>query len=403
MKYFTLYATLSALILFSLASNTIDCAAPGGAPAQQRKDWLSWIGVVRAPIPIPQTPSEQAAGGSAAPTAAGAAEIAEDFTVIPADEPSEAVVLSGTTADVEAREEFFESLADNSPYNPDKIRSGATAPKPSRSPAALVDFGGRIDAGRFLNKLTFLWTSLYGAMQEAIKLGIQSGESSVSPDNAPVFMRLYDNNLGAVGSLKTFIDTLHDYTERLYRQGYAHPVVYYLDLDSNNIELIEPRTFEKLTALRILKLNRNKLSTIIPGTFNGLSRLKKLELHNNQIALLPRGAFYGLNRLIELDLHFNPLDKIAPGAFAGLKHVKKLNLSHSKITELTEEMFTGLDSLEELNLSHIATIKSCDPAIFARMPKLRVVDLRGTHALAGTKSTYLREFYKSTIEIKCDE
>lgn len=80
-----------------------------------------------------------------------------------------------------------------------------------------------------------------------------------------------------------------------------------IDLTDQNIDSIEPNTFEFLTNLEYLNFKNNKLTRIDSRLFKNLSNLKVLNLESNSIISFEKTSLIGLNNLEQVCIFNNPV------------------------------------------------------------------------------------------------
>jgi Leucine-rich repeat (LRR) protein len=125
-----------------------------------------------------------------------------------------------------------------------------------------------------------------------------------------------------------------------------------LDMNTNQIEEIDSKTFESFTNLKYLFLNGNKLRRIEPNTFKSLDKLLQLTIYDNQIEEIDATMFETLVNLKELDLSCNKLKRIGSNLFSRLVKLEKLYLIDNQIEEIDENSFVSLTNLHELKLEN---------------------------------------------------
>ena len=155
------------------------------------------------------------------------------------------------------------------------------------------------------------------------------------------------------------------------------PYLTRLFMDSCNIGIIYPETFNGLNYLRdlslqgnriseeqikilkslqgtltYLRLSNNRIASIPDGTFEGFTVLESLLLASNQISELISGRFHGLQSLTYLDLGENMISAVEPGSFEGLSSLQSLYLNSNNIATIQPETFgfSGLSSLTSISL-----------------------------------------------------
>lgn len=151
-----------------------------------------------------------------------------------------------------------------------------------------------------------------------------------------------------------------------------------LNLATNNIVEIEPRTFANLTNLKKLCLKWNNIDFLSDECLFGLSNLRTLNLSNNPIIEISHNAFTHVSQLEELNLKATDVSfNIESAWFRPLVHLKYLNLSDNFIADLPANLFEHLESLEELNLSvnQIRLNEAGASPKFVNLKRLKILDL----------------------------
>jgi len=128
----------------------------------------------------------------------------------------------------------------------------------------------------------------------------------------------------------------------------------YLDLENNSISTIELHSFSNLIKLETLILSLNILThfndTFI---FSPLSSLKFLNLSSNQIEIVQSNLFDSLFKLETLDLSWNRIRFIHSFAFNSLLNLRNLHLNENYQNLIIESntSFSRLDSIQNIFLS----------------------------------------------------
>lgn len=125
----------------------------------------------------------------------------------------------------------------------------------------------------------------------------------------------------------------------------------YLDLATNNIEVIEPSAFEHLQSLLGIDLSHNQLETIPVNLFDSLVNLQSLNISYNNIQQLPNDLFSKSTYLQDLRLSHNPLRVLNGELFYHLSQLKVLDMSGIDAFALKDGLFHTLNELIELDLS----------------------------------------------------
>ncbi|XP_068125823.1 leucine-rich repeats and immunoglobulin-like domains protein 2 [Hyperolius riggenbachi] len=153
------------------------------------------------------------------------------------------------------------------------------------------------------------------------------------------------------------------------------PLLQFLELRRNRIQIVESLTFQGLDSLKSLKLQRNGINQLMDGAFFGLDNMEQLELEYNNVTDINKGWLYGLRSLQQLYISQNAVHRISRDAWEFCQNLLDLDVSYNQLNRLDEFAFAGLSSLEKLNLgdnriNHIAE------GVFKDLMTLLTLDLR---------------------------
>ncbi|XP_075231728.1 uncharacterized protein LOC142330389 [Lycorma delicatula] len=157
-----------------------------------------------------------------------------------------------------------------------------------------------------------------------------------------------------------------------------------LDLDHNRIQNVSANDFLGLSKLRTIRLAWNQIQVIHDSAFGQLSSLKNLDLSGNPLKILSSSTFIGPRRLINLSL--GSLTSLIPtkGTLAfpvpESSHLQVLNLDNSPVlvNQLMEDV-AALSTFRQINVLNLAcsNITSIRSDLVNFFPRLQVLDLRG--------------------------
>ena len=124
-----------------------------------------------------------------------------------------------------------------------------------------------------------------------------------------------------------------------------------VDLSSNSLRIIEPKTFIRNPSLEILSLSGNRyLRLPEEGPFLYSNSLRVLQLSACNLSHIPPKAFQELPNLQELYISYNKIGMLYNVQEFG--HLTTLDISHNYLRDLVSDIFTALPELNHLNLSH---------------------------------------------------
>nr|AVK72307.1 slit2 protein [Isodiametra pulchra] len=148
-----------------------------------------------------------------------------------------------------------------------------------------------------------------------------------------------------------------------------------IDLSHNNIESIQPNSFEGAEFLESLVLSGNKLSDIDPGVFKNMRHLERLELRENSFRCIRNDSFSAISNLRMLDLGQNGIKTIDKNAFNGLNNLQTLNLLENHLVCNCHLSWLNV-WLKEQNAKGLANgnPRCQEPARFRSLP---IADLNG--------------------------
>ncbi|XP_011050527.1 PREDICTED: toll-like receptor 13 [Acromyrmex echinatior] len=205
--------------------------------------------------------------------------------------------------------------------------------------------------------------------------------------NSLYFLDLHDNSLSELNlnekGNKLFtlnLDKNKFNNIQQYNNGYNGGLsmadlknLHYLSVSRNEINTIESDAFQNNNELLFLNLSSNRIRHLHPKTFADLQYLKTLDLSNNQLEVLQisineteistlyinnnniknitSDTFMQMPKLMKLLMGKNKIDKIDVNTFAHLTILEELDLSSNMLSSLPEGWTESLVSLKYLNLS----------------------------------------------------
>ena len=129
-----------------------------------------------------------------------------------------------------------------------------------------------------------------------------------------------------------------------------------LNLTHNNLHFVNPKSFDVMYNVTILDLRYNKIRQIKSHTFFGLHSLDYLSLSNFQIVRFESSPFYGLTQIRHLDLSFNNFKHIRSDMFIGLITIQIIDLRGNRFLAID---FTNIADLSKNLLVYFDDILYC--------------------------------------------
>ncbi|KAK5650149.1 hypothetical protein RI129_001178 [Pyrocoelia pectoralis] len=140
-----------------------------------------------------------------------------------------------------------------------------------------------------------------------------------------------------------------------------------LDMSHNKMWNV-PKCLENIGLLRKLYLNSNNISVIEPKSFMHLTSLEQLNLNENFIEVIHKHAFAGLQNVQILDLSKNFITQLHNHQFSSIPKLRVLRLCYNKLKYLPKEVLSNT-ALEMLDLS-------CN--FFSVVPSLSLAEVGGS-------------------------
>ncbi|KAM9738191.1 TLR4 interactor with leucine rich repeats [Menidia menidia] len=125
-----------------------------------------------------------------------------------------------------------------------------------------------------------------------------------------------------------------------------------LNLQYNQIALVHPESFEKLSKLEELYLGHNLLTALPAGALQPLKKLTIFYGNNNAIKTIAPELFSNLGKLVKLRLDGNAIEAVQDSVFENLTSLHYLHLEHNQVRHVHRNAFRRLGNLRFLNLAH---------------------------------------------------
>ncbi|XP_033220661.1 slit homolog 1 protein-like [Belonocnema kinseyi] len=143
-----------------------------------------------------------------------------------------------------------------------------------------------------------------------------------------------------------------------------------LYLSGNSIYFLSNGILENMEELTEIHLDENKIRKIRKGTFNQLCKsLTNLNIESNQLDSIEPGSFVNMPKLTYLSLRNNFLTVIKSGTFRGLFYLTDLSISHNPISIIEKNSFSNVSTLLYFALDMTSThLKKLETGIFSGLP-----------------------------------
>lgn len=107
-----------------------------------------------------------------------------------------------------------------------------------------------------------------------------------------------------------------------------------------------------IQSIQKLSLRKNQIETIEPNTFNGMDNLTHLYLCGNNISYFNSEEIFKTTPLEHLYINDNHIEALTPEMFTTLTELKTLYLGKNQIESIDYEVLRSLEHLEELCLAY---------------------------------------------------
>ncbi|KAJ8027250.1 Leucine-rich repeat-containing G-protein coupled receptor 4 [Holothuria leucospilota] len=150
-----------------------------------------------------------------------------------------------------------------------------------------------------------------------------------------------------------------------------------LELQNNNIQNIPPERIEEYYHVKTMGLSWNQISVLYPGTFSRLSRLRNMICSHNNLEIVPNGVFNGTEEsLSRIYLNNNSIIIIGNRAFQGLAQVTFINLNDNLIKALPVRVFRDVINIKDLFLDN-NELKYLNKDQFKGLKEMSTLSLQG--------------------------
>ncbi|XP_019621354.1 PREDICTED: relaxin receptor 1-like [Branchiostoma belcheri] len=128
----------------------------------------------------------------------------------------------------------------------------------------------------------------------------------------------------------------------------------WLYLNHNQLRVLNSKAFYGLRSLELLELRLNHIHAVVgEGIWNNMPLLEYLVVRNNSIEVIAARDLAELTQIDGLDLSENKIVKFPSGVFRNLSVLEKLNISFNPLQVLQWDLFDGLEKLGSLDLRGI--------------------------------------------------
>ncbi|KAJ0184419.1 hypothetical protein K1T71_000842 [Dendrolimus kikuchii] len=149
----------------------------------------------------------------------------------------------------------------------------------------------------------------------------------------------------------------------------------FLELSSDAIAALPPRSFAGLPSLESLSLWKNRIADVDNDTFAGLEKVRLLSLNQNRLRELRGAALSPLRGLEELSVEKNPLARLRDGFLEGLDLLVNVTISSSESMVLDPRAFADLKSLSNLVLEE-CQLQELPSTVFQGSKAIRTLMLK---------------------------
>ncbi|KAJ0184420.1 hypothetical protein K1T71_000843 [Dendrolimus kikuchii] len=149
----------------------------------------------------------------------------------------------------------------------------------------------------------------------------------------------------------------------------------FLELSSDAIAALPPRSFAGLPSLESLSLWKNRIADVDNDTFAGLEKVRRLSLNQNRLRELRGAALSPLRGLEELSVEKNPLARLRDGFLEGLDLLVNVTISSSESMVLDPRAFADLKSLSNLVLEE-CQLQELPSTVFQGSKAIRTLMLK---------------------------
>ncbi|XP_071507560.1 uncharacterized protein [Diadema antillarum] len=148
----------------------------------------------------------------------------------------------------------------------------------------------------------------------------------------------------------------------------------HLSLRHNQIERIEPGTFEGFSNLEVLILSYNRIRQLEGNAFSGAPKLKRIDLQSNNLEIFDHLTLNGSSDLQDIYLSNNNIYGIKTGSFQLVANLKLIAVYNNSLSSLSTGVFDNLRHLEVLDLGS-NKLKILPSNIFAHLSRLQTIIL----------------------------
>jgi len=165
-------------------------------------------------------------------------------------------------------------------------------------------------------------------------------------------------------------------------------------MDGNPLERLEKDVFKAagLVNLQVIQMRNCHLIDVHEHAFRGLVILKEVDISSNNITKLRPKTFDGDNNLQIIKLSHNPIRQLEKFQFPPLNSLKKLDFSHCQIETIDTKTFQNLHGVESIFLNNNNLRRIYPQSLLPLQNTLKTLHLHGNEWVCDCKLQPFREW-----------